>query len=162
MVRVGVGCRRAPPPAGTPVVVCGLAGSLDPGLPPGAVFVAERLGLADGWSAACDPEVLGLLVSGARRLGFEPATGAMLTSPRMVTGPERARWRELGFAAADMEAGALARSGAHVLGAVRVVLDAPGHEFSASPHRWVDGAGLALRAVDWSYRAAQVIGSAFG
>src|SRR5258708_26791994 len=40
---------------GSIVVVCGLAGSLVPGLPPGTVLITDRVCLADGWIMPCHP-----------------------------------------------------------------------------------------------------------
>lgn len=141
---------------GSLVVVCGLAGALVPELAPGTVLVPEAVGMPDGWLRPCDPAAVAALVSAARRLGFEPATGPLLTSPSLVTGDARAFWAERGFVAADMEVGLLPE-GVRIA-TVRVILDTPARPIS---DRWVSPAralrtGEGWRELVWLSRAAPV------
>lgn len=166
--RVGVALSGAAPPKGA-LLVCGLAGALDPALGPGTVAVPEEVGLPSGWSAPCDPGLRQALLAAAADLGLEPVGGRLLTAPRVVTGPERARWHALGFDLVDMETGLLLRDRAAVA-TVRVVLDAPGFEISAcwgqpkgallDPRAWPQLGRLARRAPVGALLAAQVAAGA--
>ena len=55
---------------GSIVVVCGLAGSLAPGLRPGTVLIPGWVGLADGRILHCDPALVQALVTAAHTLHF--------------------------------------------------------------------------------------------
>ena len=118
---------------GTPqnsiVVVCGLAGALAPGLPPGTVLIPDRVGLADGSIMHCDPVLVQALVAAARNLHFRPDTGPMLTARSLIVGGDRHDWYQRGFVAADMETGLLAGQNLRVA-TIRVVLDSPEHGIS--------------------------------
>jgi Phosphorylase superfamily len=131
---------------GSSVVVCGLAGALAPGLHPGTVLVPESVGLPDGRTMRCDPELVQALVAAARTLGFEPDTGPLLTARSMVVGPARQEWTNRGFVAVDMETGLLAGRNLR-MATIRVVLDSPNHGIS---RRWLKPAGALLRPRLWS------------
>lgn len=83
------------------LVSFGLAGGLDPALPPGALVTPATV-LWNGLRLACDPAL-------AARLGATPA-GTLLASATPVTAPaEKARlFAQTGAQAVDMESGAVA------------------------------------------------------
>lgn len=113
-------------------VVCGLAGALSPGLQPGDVVIPQSVATLGGAARDCDVHVIESLRSAATSLGFRVVSGPMLTSPEMVTGPDREYWATQGFIAADMETGLLPE---HLrIGAVRVILDTPDTSISS---QWV-------------------------
>lgn len=128
------------------VVVCGLAGALDPGLAPGTIIVPRTVGQVDGPPMACDPELVQRLMAGARALGFDPVGGCLLTASGIVTGRQRERYRRLGFVAADMETALLSGSGRRVA-ALRVILDAPTRSIAAD---WAHPLSAALRPALWA------------
>jgi len=127
------------------VVVCGLAGALAPGLPPGTVLVPRWVGLADGGIMHCDTTVAQTLETAARMLHFRLHTGPLLTSQSLIVGDDRYRWHQQGFVAADMETGLLAQRNLRVA-AVRVVLDSP--EYGISPD-WLQPARALLQPQLW-------------
>ena len=131
---------------GSIVVVCGLAGALTRSLRPGTVLVPERVGLPDGRTMRCGPELVHVLVTAARTLGFQPDTEPLLTAPSMVAGPARQEWAHRGFVAVDMETGLLAGRSLRVA-TIRVVLDSPDHGIS---RQWLSPAGAWLRPRLWS------------
>jgi 4-hydroxy-3-methylbut-2-enyl diphosphate reductase len=125
VVRSGVRLARwAGAPAGSIVVVCGLAGALASDVPPGTILVPEQVGLPDGRMMHCDPILVDALVAAARESGQQPDTRPLLTAGTLVVGAERRTWAERGFMAADMETGLLADRHLRVA-TVRVVLDSP-------------------------------------
>src|SRR5579883_2128704 len=71
---------------GSAVIVCGLAGALAPGLPPGTIVIPDQVGLADGRSMQCDPVLVQALLVAARTFQVQVHRG-----PRAV--PARARDR---------------------------------------------------------------------
>jgi hypothetical protein len=153
-------------PQGSIVVVCGLAGALAPGLPPGTVLIPERVGLADGEFMQCDPALVQALVTAARALHFRPDTRPLLTAQSLIVGRDRRDWCQRGFVAADMETGLLAGRNLRVA-TVRVVLDSP--ERGISPHwlrptrallqpsLWRELLWLSRMAPRYALRAAQVL-----
>lgn len=169
VARVGVGLREWPRPAPGPFVSCGLAGALVPEIAPGAVLIPGWVWLPTGERFPCDPHLVAALVAAARALGHEPATGPLVTTPRLVTGPARREWAARGFVAADMESGLLLSW--HPRGAVvRVALDAPRRDLSpawASPGRvalvpwlWPQALRVAAVAPAYALRAAAVVRAA--
>jgi Phosphorylase superfamily len=147
-------------------VVCGLAGALAPGLPPGTVLIPERVGLADGEIMQCDPALVQALVTAARALHFRPDTRPLLTAQSLIVGSDRREWCQRGFAAADMETGLLAGRNLRVA-TIRVVLDSPEHGISPDwlrptrallqPSLWRELLWLSRMAPRYALRAAQVL-----
>lgn len=155
--------------AGSIVVLCGLAGALAPAIPPGTVLVPDWVGRPAGTILRCDAEVTRELREAATALGFKPETGPLLTSPTLVTGPEREKWARHGYVAADMETGLLAGQGLRVA-TVRVILDGPRNPISAQwlaprmallrPAMWRELWWLCWTAPAYSLRAAEVLAAA--
>lgn len=156
-------------PPGSIVVVCGLAGALAPGLPPGTVLVPEQVGLEDGTVMQCDPALVQALVTAARSLRFEPDTRPLLTAQSLIAGNDRGDWYSRGFVAADMETGLLAGRDLRVA-TIRVVLDSPDHGISQDwlrptramlqPRLWRELLWLARASPRYALRAAQVLKAA--
>ncbi len=148
------------------VIVCGLAGALAPGLPPGTVLIPERIGLADGRIMHCDPELVNALLVAARMLHFRPDTRPLLTAQSFIAGADRHDWFERGFVAADMETGLLAGRNLRVA-TIRVVLDSPEHGISPDwlrptkallqPSLWRELFWLGSVAPRYALRAAHVL-----
>lgn len=168
--RVGVGLAAgADLPPGRPVISCGLAGALAPELRPGAVLIPEWVGLPSGERLSCDQALVAQLASAARRLGFVPMNGPLLTSPQLVTGNERAAWSARGYAAVDMETGLLLARCPRTA-AVRVALDTPAAELSAqwerptrilrTPRLWPQAMRIGLAAPAYALRAATIVRAA--
>ncbi len=130
---------------GSIVVVCGLAGALVPGLPPGTVMIPDRVGLADGRIMYCDPTLVQALVTAAHALHFRPDTRPLLTAQSLVVGRDRHDWSQQGFVAADMETGLLAGQNLRVA-TVRVILDNP--EYGISPN-WLRPTRALLQPQLW-------------
>jgi hypothetical protein len=151
---------------GSSVVVCGLAGALVPGLRPGTVLVPELVALPDGRTMRCAPELVHVLVTAARTLGFQPDTGPLLTAPSLVVGRARQEWADRGFVAADMETGLLADKSLRVA-TIRVVLDSPEQGISRDwlrpadallrPRLWRELFWLCRVAPPYALRAARVL-----
>lgn len=151
---------------GSIVVVCGLAGALDPHLPPGTVLVPEQVGLADGETMHCDPALVQALATAARALHFHADTRPLLTAPSLIVGADRGNWYRQGYVAADMETGLLAGRNLRVA-TVRVVLDTPEHGISPNwlrptrallqPRLWREMLWLGRMAPRYALRAAQVL-----
>lgn len=140
VVRTGMGPRAArrallralhgePVPGGTVVAAVGFCAGLVPGMRPGDVVLAEetRDGAAHTRCAATEPLARALAPLGTVH------TGPLAGSAHVVRGRERAALRGTGAVAVDMESAAAL--GTAVRGApdrpvtaVRVVVDAPGHE----------------------------------
>lgn len=153
-------------PAGTIVVVCGLAGALAPDVRAGDVLIPKQVGLPDGRMMPCDPALVHALAAGARALGYRPDTRPLLTASSMIVGAERDHWFQRGFAAAEMETGLLA--GRHLrVAAVRVALDSPQREVSAQwlrstramlqPGLWREMLWLGRVAPPYALRAARIV-----
>ncbi len=159
---------RRPPPG--PTVICGLAGGLAADLPTGSLLIPDAVGLPDGRRFACEPNLVGHLRAGARRLGLSFHTDPIVSLPHLVTGDERGRWRAEGYLAADMEAGPLLAAAVPVA-CVRVVLDSPEREVSPlwltpsraarRPSLWPQLLWLAVHAPALALRAAAVTAAAF-
>lgn len=151
---------------GSAVVVCGVAGALAPGLPPGTVLVPERVGLVDGRSMHCDPALVRALVTAAQSLQFRVETGPLLTAPFLIDGSTRQDWLQRGFIAADMETGLLAERNLRVA-TIRVVLDSPEYGISpdwlrparalVQPRLWRELFWLSRVAPRYALRAAHVL-----
>lgn len=131
------------PTAPMAVVVTGFCAGLLPGMRPGDLVVAEETWDPDGRIRCTGFE---RLVAALTRAAGEPSrraghrgqrrprvhTGPLVGTDHLVRGRERARLRGAGAVAADMESAVVLRT-AHTYGvpqvaAVRVVVDAPGHE----------------------------------
>src|SRR5437879_11430067 len=82
---------------GSIVVVCGLAGALALGLPPGTVLIPDRVDLADGRIMHCDPILVQALMTAACTLHFRPHTGPLLTAQSLIVGDDRHNWSQRGF-----------------------------------------------------------------
>ena len=151
---------------GSIVIVCGLAGALAPGIPPGTVLIPEQVGLIDRKIMLCDPELVRTLAAAARSLRFQPDTRPLLTAPSLVVGEERGDWHRQGFVAADMETGLLAGRNLRVA-TVRVVLDSPEYGISSDwlqptrallqPSLWRELFWLSRVAPRYALRAAHVL-----
>jgi nucleoside phosphorylase len=117
--------------AGAAVLATGFCAGLAPGMHPGDLVVAEETRDPRG-SVPC--EGTDLLVEELARAvpGHAVHTGPLTGTDHVVRGPERARLRDAGAIAADMESAATlltaARAGTRPVAAVRVVVDAPEHE----------------------------------
>ena len=148
------------------VVVCGLAGSLAPGLRPGTVLIPERVGFVDGRSMQCDPTLVQALMTAAHTLHFRFDSGPLLTASSLIVGDERSKWFQQGFVAADMETSLLAGQNLRVA-TIRVVLDSPEHGISSDwlrptralrqPALWREMYWLSRAAPHYALRAAQVL-----
>lgn len=168
LVRAGVRLSRLRGPLVGPLVTCGVAGALRPGLPTRTVLVPASVIRPDGAAMRCDPQLVEALVAAARRLGLEPVQGPMLTSRTLVMGAQRTEWAERGCVAADMETGLLEEGR---VASVRVVLDTPERELSAvlqqparaiwQPRAWVELAWLLREAPRCARLAADVLALAF-
>lgn len=151
---------------GSIAVVCGLAGALAPGLPPGTVLIPEQIGLADGRIVRCDPALVQAFVAAARAFQFRVETGPLLTAQAFLAGEERDTWARRGFVAADMETGLLTGRNLRVA-TVRVVLDSPEHGISPDwlrparamrqPSLWKELFWLSRVAPLYALRAARVL-----
>jgi len=129
----------------------GLAGALHPDVLTGTVLVPHEVLRPDGTTLICDASLVAALERAARELDLEPDARPMVTSPAMLTGAERAAWSRRGYVGVDMETGLIRASR---VAAVRVVLDTPQREISAS---WLrPGAALidvrAWRDLPWLAR----------
>ncbi len=163
--RAGMRLSRWTPAGGVDAaIVSGVAGSVVSGLRPGDVVVPDLVALVNGVERDCDAELVQRLRESARRLGFQPQGGRLLTSPEIVNGPDRDRWALAGFVAADMELGLLPE---HLrIATVRVILDAPGRPISSAWSRptqalssrdaWFELAWLARSGPRYAWRAARI------
>lgn len=117
---------------GAAVVVTGFCAGLTPGMRPGEPVVATQTRGPDGAVTPCAGT--GLLAEGLRRAlpGRTVHTGPLAASDHVVHGHERPALRGTGAIAVDMESAVTlqcaVRAGAHPVAAVRVIVDAPGHE----------------------------------
>ncbi|WP_030878953.1 hypothetical protein [Streptomyces sp. NRRL S-1868] len=114
---------------GTAVLATGFCAGLAPGMRPGDLVVAEETRHPGGRTPTTAIELL----SAALRPHGTVHTGPLLGSDHVVRGAERAALHATGAVAVDMESAATldaARAGAarRPVAAVRVVVDAPGHE----------------------------------
>lgn len=146
VVHAGVALSRWIQPSGIDtVIICGLAGSLNAGLPPGTVVIPDEVGVPEGRTVRCDAVLMEALHAAARELRFDVAAGRLLTSPALITGSERQEWAQRGFIAADMETGLLAGTSLRIA-TVRVILDAPGQGISKE---WLRPGRAMLRPALW-------------
>lgn len=132
--------RTEPEPGRTAVLATGFCAGLVPGMRPGDLVVAEAtLGGAGGETAAdARTECAGTGVLTRALAGHKGArivhTGLLAGSAHIVRGAERASLREAtGALAVDMESAAVLDAATctavgRPVAAVRVVVDAPGHE----------------------------------
>ena len=135
LMRGGIGLRGWQDDVATAVVVSvGLAGGLRADLAPGTVVIATDVALEDGAKLECDKDWVESLTAAAARLRLPFVAEPVLTALHLVTGGERSRWSEQGFAAVDMESAHLGTR-APTLAVVRVVLDTPNHELSPAWER---------------------------
>ncbi|MFD7921145.1 1-hydroxy-2-methyl-2-butenyl 4-diphosphate reductase [Streptomyces sp. NPDC059740] len=124
--------RERPGLGGSPVVATGFCAGLAPGMRPGDVVVADatRDHRPCGDDLVCETNAL--LVRSLRARGLRVHTGLLRGSDHVVRGSERAALHADGAVAVDMESAATLRAalavGPRPVAAVRVVVDAPGHE----------------------------------
>lgn len=117
--------------AASHVYVVGFAGALDGGLPPGEVFVADAvLAPVDDGSprdpVACDHTEA---AAALRDAGLPVTVGSLISSGKVVTGSERARFAESGARAVDMESYWLAPLAVgRAWSVIRVIVDTPSRE----------------------------------
>ena len=167
VMQVGIALRGLRGDPGPVVISCGLAGGLSDDLPTGTVLIPRDVRRPDGTMLHCDDALVDALVSAARAAGCEPMQAPLLTTARIVRGPDRMRWAQQGYAGADMETGLLR---APRVACVRVILDTPVHEFSAAwenpatvifrPDAWLDIPFLAREAPRCAALAARIIADA--
>ncbi|NGO68419.1 1-hydroxy-2-methyl-2-butenyl 4-diphosphate reductase [Streptomyces boncukensis] len=117
-------------PGGTAVLATGFCAGLAPGMRPGDLVVADETRDAGGEHTPCTGT--GLLAAVLKPYGTVH-TGPLVGSDHVVRGPERAVLHATGAVATDMESAATLRTAAtgakrRPVAAVRVVVDAPGHE----------------------------------
>ncbi|HZV78135.1 MAG TPA: hypothetical protein VFF60_00850 [Candidatus Binatus sp.] len=128
VVEGGVNLARVNPSGlGDTVISCGLAGALSPHLPTGSVVIPDHVLRPEGTLLECDDGLIAALDAAARRLGYVPARGALVTTRDLVNGSARGAWAQRGYIAVDMETGFIQ---AKRIASVRVVLDTPERELS--------------------------------
>lgn len=121
---------RDEPVAGrTAVLATGFCAGLAPGMRPGDLVVAEETRDTEGRTPCTGTELLAAALAPYGTVHTGPLTG----SDHVVRGRERAALHATGAIATDMESAATLRTAAAGTGrrpvaAVRVVVDAPGHE----------------------------------
>lgn len=152
---------------GQVAVSCGIAGGLRADLPTGTVLIPHSVRRPGGSTLTCDAQLTEALVASARRLGYEPVSDPLLTSTELVSGAARAHWSAQGFAGVDMETGLIR---AERVGCVRVILDTPRREISASwqnpgsvvfhPRAWLDLPFLAREGPRCARIAARIAAGA--
>jgi 4-hydroxy-3-methylbut-2-enyl diphosphate reductase len=151
---------------GSAVIVCGLAGALAPGLPPGTIVIPDQVGLADGRSMQCDPVLVQALLAAARTFQVQVHRGPLLTTRSLVVGTDRQTWFQRGFVAADMETGLLMEQGLRVA-TIRAILDGPEHGLSPDwlrpgralrqPRLWRELLWLGRNSPRYALRAAYIL-----
>jgi 4-hydroxy-3-methylbut-2-en-1-yl diphosphate reductase len=115
---------RAEP--GSPVLIAGFCGALDPDLEPGDVILPTELRGPTG-TTVCDDTTI--LAGALRRAGFRVRQGPIASSQRIVLGERRRALARSGALAADMESAWLASAvGGQPLVTLRVVMDTARHE----------------------------------
>lgn len=121
-----------PVPGGTAVLATGFCAGLAPGMRPGDLVVADETRDPTGRTPCTGT---GLLAAALTALTPDRTvhTGPLAGSDHIVRGPERGTLHAMGAIAADMEsaatlATAVAGTARRPVAAVRVVVDAPGHE----------------------------------
>lgn len=135
-----------PLPQARAVAVAGFCGALDPTLRPGDVVVASEIRGPDGVTAC--PSA-GILLAALTGLGIDARLGPLLSTERIVSGPERERLRsDTGAIAVDMESAWLASAAGHrPLAVLRVVVDTPGRDLKGNPLATARGGLRAYRAL---------------
>lgn len=128
---------------GDVVVSCGIAGGLQSELETGSVVIPDRVMRPDGDELVCDVALVGRLDAAARRLGYVPVRGALVTTAVLLTGAARGQWARRGYQAVDMETGFIR---AARIACIRVVLDTPERELSDA---WLRPWTIAVRADAW-------------
>jgi 4-hydroxy-3-methylbut-2-enyl diphosphate reductase len=131
--QTGMGPRRAARAAelprtepGSPVMIAGFCGALDPELEPGDVVLPTELRGPTG-TTVCDDTTI--LAGALRRAGFRVHRGPIASSQRIVLGGRRRALARSGALAADMESAWLASAvGGQPLVTLRVVMDTSRHE----------------------------------
>jgi 4-hydroxy-3-methylbut-2-enyl diphosphate reductase len=140
---------RAQP--GTPVLIAGFCGALDPELEPGDVILPTELRGPTG-TTVCDDTTI--LAGALRRAGFRVRQGPIASSQRIVLGARRRALARSGALAADMESAWLASEvGGQPLVTLRVVMDTSRHELYR-PVRTVAAFAKAYRTLS---RACQLV-----
>jgi 4-hydroxy-3-methylbut-2-enyl diphosphate reductase len=115
---------RAQP--GSPVLIAGFCGALDPGLEPGDVILPTELRGPTG-TTVCDDTTI--LAGALRRAGFRVRQGPIASTQRLVWGSRRRALERSGALAVDMESAWLASAvGGQPLVTLRVVMDTSTHE----------------------------------
>ena len=133
VLRTGAGRRRARRAAkviagdpATRVAIAGVCGALDSELELGDVVVVSELIDPDGAKRETETDAL---VEALEALGVRTRVGALVSQDHLVHGEERARLRETGAIAVDMESAWLAQgAGERPLATLRVVVDGPDRE----------------------------------
>ena len=131
--RTGMGPRRsarsaklARQAAGSPVMVAGFCGALDPTLEPGDVILPTELRGPTG-TTVCDDTTI--LAGHLQRAGFRVRRGPIASTQRLVFGSRRRALSQSGALAVDMESAWLASAvGGQPLVTLRVVMDTSTHE----------------------------------
>ncbi|MCP9956475.1 phosphorylase family protein [Streptomyces sudanensis] len=129
--RAVAGALRGGPLRAAAVVASGFCAGLAPGMRPGDLVVADETRGPHGAARCTDPGALAAAL--ARALpGATVHTGPLTGSDHVVRGRERTALRAAGALAVDMESAAVLHAalaaGPRPVAAVRVVVDAPGHE----------------------------------
>ena len=144
VVEAGVSLARVDRAAlGDVVISCGIAGTLRADQRTGSVVAPGRVLRPNGEVMECDPELTHKLELAARRLGLEPARGALVTTTTLLSGAQRAVWAQRGYEAVDMETGLIH---AKRVACLRVVLDTPDREISAA---WLRPWSIIVRPDVW-------------
>jgi hypothetical protein len=169
VVQVGIGGK--PPSGMTGIVIsAGLCGGLLPDQTPGTVVIPHHVVDEHGVSHACDPGVVAALERAADYLRLPVASGSLISTSAMVTGPERGTWAGRGHVAVDMESAGIARSAGR-FAVLRVILDTPSRELSSAwaeparairkPANWSEAIWLGINAPRYSLRVGAVLEAAF-
>ena len=137
VVRTGMGHHRAQAKAtevaatlapGSPVVLAGISGGLDPALAPGTMVVATAVRDPDEAVLDLGAEDAATVAEGLRRTGRAVHLGPVVSSTTLVHGVRRTELARTGALAVDMESAWVARAMAgHRLVVVRVVADTAGN-----------------------------------
>ena len=135
--------RVNPAQLGDAVISCGLAGALTADLLTGSVVIPDHVLRPDATLLECDHKLVASLDAGARKLGYDPARGALVTSHDLINGTARGAWAQRGYIAVDMETGFIQ---AKRVAAIRVVLDTPSRELSDA---WLRPWTLIVRPDAW-------------
>jgi 4-hydroxy-3-methylbut-2-enyl diphosphate reductase len=134
--RTGMGPRRAQAIApalrvwpGSALVVMGFGGGLDEHSEVGDVVVADAVRHPEGAEVACAG--VQQLANALARRGLRVRRGTVASVERLATGDMRARLREAGAIAVDMESAWLAPgAGERPFAVVRVITDTPARELT--------------------------------